>query len=128
MHLRRTIVIALTLALFSGQTFVAVQRAACAMPRGGNPPSCAGCAGQNSLTVTSLVADRSCCGAAKAAADREPARIAPHRSIETRLPMVAPLPVSTPLVASATPRAIHAFETPPPRPSPLLLRTTILRI
>ena len=58
MHLRRTIVIALTVALFSGQTFVAVQRAACAMPRGGNPPSCARCAGQNSLTVASLVADR----------------------------------------------------------------------
>ena len=128
MHLHRTVVIALTLALFSGQTLVSVHRAACAMPRGANPPSCARCAGHDSSPVLSFSADRSCCAAAKAAADREPARIAPERSTQTRLPMVALLPVAAPLDKSAASRLTHAFETPPLDPSPPLLRTTILII
>jgi hypothetical protein len=126
MRLQRTVVLALVMALFSGQTLVAVQRAACAMPRGTNPPSCARCAGHDSSSAKSLNADRSCCAAAKVAPDRAPARIASERSSETRLLSAASLPAAATLVQSTASHPTTAFESPPPYSSPLHLRTTIL--
>lgn len=128
MHLRRTVVIALALALFSGQTLVAVQRAACAMPRGTNPPTCARCAGHDASAARSLGADRSCCAAATTTADRAPARIASERSSETRVLTAANVPVAATMATLTAFRPTTSFETPPSYSSSPHLRTTILLI
>jgi hypothetical protein len=114
---RRLFSVVLALALFTGQTFVFAGRAACAVPRGANPPACAQCAAARPTASASIGADRSCCAAAKAAADREPATIGAPGSPKNhagRAGGAALLPALTPFTSAA--RLVHTpctFESPP---------------
>jgi len=114
---RRLFSLVLAVALLAGQTFVFGGRAACAVPRGGNPPACARCAAPLPSASVSMGADRSCCAAAKAAADREPATIGATggpKNHASRADGAALLPTPMPFISAA--RLVNVpstFESPP---------------
>jgi hypothetical protein len=128
MNPRRVIGVSLALALFAGQTFVPVARAACAVPRAKAPAACPSCVGERPTAATSMKADRACCAAPQSVADREPATLAPDRTGEPRvLSAVLPLPSARLLVAWDGDASTGHSRAGPPG-SPPHLRTTILLI
>ncbi|HLQ67873.1 MAG TPA: hypothetical protein VK123_11650 [Candidatus Limnocylindrales bacterium] len=114
---RRLFSLVLAVALLAGQTFVFGGRAACAVPRGANPPACSRCAAPLPSASGSIGADRSCCAAAKAAADREPATIGTtrgtdHRASRADFVALGPMPVQTASAARLV-QTPSTFESPP---------------
>jgi hypothetical protein len=126
---RRTIGLAVALALFAGQTLLPLERAACGMPRGGEPPACPSCAADRGPQPVSLNADRSCCRVSTAAPDREPATVVVARFADGRQDLaafIAPTPTASARLLGSG--ALEPRGAPPSRVDSPRRNTTVLLI
>lgn len=127
MNHRRVIGSLLTFALLTGQTFVPMARAACAVPKP-KASACPVCFGAPSSEAAAISTDRSCCAAPLSITDREPASLSAERARDPRVLVVAEVLPAARVCIAVPPSHAPPLEPGRPGASPPNLRTTILLI